>query len=187
MKNRLRIVGHPPAREERNSGRLMYEALRFMQEADTSFIPGEMVVPWRSVKDLLELLQENFTAREPSVRDQAALMVTVASLVTGKADDMPTTIEGAAQRIMEPLGLTFQTDAAIRWFDDSPDAGDPLCICSYCEEVITEEDAPPIRLFDSKKEARFHTECFQTCDTYNLLPDNSEPTIGAFRGLPDEK
>ena len=175
MKSRLRIGGHPPARgTERKSGRLKYEALRFLED-QCGVPPGERL-NLSSMDCLLEFLEANFTARDPSVRDQAALMVALGKLVTGKAEDMPSDIEGAAQYITAPLGIKFDKEAAIRWFRDSPDAGDSLCICSYCEEVISKEDAPAIRLFDNKQEARFHFECFQTCNTYDLIPDNAEPT-----------
>ena len=47
------------------------------------------------------------------------------------------------------------------WFTDSPDVGDPACLCSLCEKLITEDDAPAIRLFDTNtnREARFHMRC----------------------------
>lgn len=51
---------------------------------------------------------------------------------------------------------------AIIWHKDSPDAGDPACTCSYteCQKVITEEQAPPIRMWDHLgREARFHMGC----------------------------
>ena len=50
----------------------------------------------------------------------------------------------------------------IQWFNDSPDAGDPACICSVCGKQIADDDAPAIRVFDTvrSKEARFHTRCF---------------------------
>jgi hypothetical protein len=53
------------------------------------------------------------------------------------------------------------TTATIRWFSDSPDAGDPSCLCSWCGCVIAEKDAPAIRLFDTdtNREARFHRAC----------------------------
>jgi hypothetical protein len=49
----------------------------------------------------------------------------------------------------------------ITWFNSSPDCGDPTCLCSWCEELITEDDAPAIRLFDrdTNREARFHRRC----------------------------
>lgn len=49
----------------------------------------------------------------------------------------------------------------IRWFNDSPDAGDPRCLCSWCGLPIAAGDAPIIRVFDSDadKEARFHFAC----------------------------
>lgn len=52
--------------------------------------------------------------------------------------------------------------APVTWFADSPDAGDPKCLCSFCYDLITEEQAPAIRVFDTEKnlEARFHQECY---------------------------
>jgi hypothetical protein len=49
----------------------------------------------------------------------------------------------------------------IQWFTDSPDCGDPACICSWCGRLIAEKDAPAIRLFDAgqNKEIRFHRAC----------------------------
>lgn len=49
----------------------------------------------------------------------------------------------------------------ITWFANSPQAGDPTCICSWCYQPIGEHDAPIIRLFDSDAgtEARFHRRC----------------------------
>ena len=48
----------------------------------------------------------------------------------------------------------------ITWFSSSPDAGDPTCLCSWCEELITEEDAPVIRMTNgADQEARFHRRC----------------------------
>lgn len=52
----------------------------------------------------------------------------------------------------------------IKWFTDSPDVGDPSCICSLCGEQVPEEDLP-IRLWndnhDPTLEARFHEDCFK--------------------------
>lgn len=46
------------------------------------------------------------------------------------------------------------------WFKTSPNCGDPTCLCSWCEELITEEDAPAIRMTNSaNEEARFHRRC----------------------------
>lgn len=52
--------------------------------------------------------------------------------------------------------------STIIWFKDSPDAGDPSCICSWCGKQITEEQAPAVRMFDSdaNTEARFHHGCY---------------------------
>jgi hypothetical protein len=54
------------------------------------------------------------------------------------------------------------SERTITWFSTSPDAGDPTCLCSWCEQPITEAQAPAIRLFDSdtNREARFHRGCY---------------------------
>jgi hypothetical protein len=48
----------------------------------------------------------------------------------------------------------------LAWFDDSPDTGDPSCICSYCGRLI-DEDQLPLRMFGEggKKEARLCEDC----------------------------
>ena len=47
----------------------------------------------------------------------------------------------------------------LRWFDDSPEAGDPACICSHCDKIIADE--VPIRLWNAhNQEARLHQRCF---------------------------
>lgn len=43
--------------------------------------------------------------------------------------------------------LNYLTANKITWFDMSPDAGDPNCICSWCSNII-EEDEIPIRFFN---------------------------------------
>ena len=47
-----------------------------------------------------------------------------------------------------------------RMFKDSPDAGDPLCICSRCLLPIGEADLP-IRAFaeSGRGEYRYHVKC----------------------------
>lgn len=49
----------------------------------------------------------------------------------------------------------------IKWFGESPDAGEPNCHCSYCGDLISEEEVP-IRFFNTIEmtEARFHEVCF---------------------------
>lgn len=52
----------------------------------------------------------------------------------------------------------------LRWFDDSPDAGDPDCLCSLCGGLIEEED-DPLRLTHEGgdmdgREARLHIKCW---------------------------
>jgi len=57
----------------------------------------------------------------------------------------------------------------LAWFETSPDAGDPYCICSYCGFVIPEDDVP-FRLFQKPNpqepgskmlEARLHNACLK--------------------------
>ena len=59
----------------------------------------------------------------------------------------------------------------IKWFSVSPDAGDPSCLCSLCDELIGEDDVP-IRAFDSERdlEARFHIKCFGTVTGTQIYP-----------------
>jgi hypothetical protein len=61
---------------------------------------------------------------------------------------------------------------SITWFSDSPDCGDPACICSLCSTLITEDHAPAIRLFDTdtNREARFHMRCAATAGIVTLPP-----------------
>lgn len=69
---------------------------------------------------------------------------------------------------------------ALTWFDDSPDAGDPDCFCSWCRLPIGEREHP-IRLFReiSPKdvlEARFHDACCKPVFgvTVQSFPDEDE-------------
>jgi hypothetical protein len=49
---------------------------------------------------------------------------------------------------------------SVTWFTNSPDVGDPDCLCSLCASVI--EASVPIRIYADKLnlEARFHHVCF---------------------------
>lgn len=62
----------------------------------------------------------------------------------------------------------------ITWFANSPDCGDPACLCSWCGKGIGEHDAPAIRLFDrdTNREARFHRRC---ASESGVLPGVSFP------------
>jgi len=64
----------------------------------------------------------------------------------------------------------------IRFFHDSPDAGDPACLCSWCGKAIAEAEAPVMRVFNSadNTEARFHRACFgsATGTTIQTHPDD---------------
>lgn len=56
----------------------------------------------------------------------------------------------------------FLPDVASRltWFKDSPNTGDPACLCSWCGNVIKAGEFP-IRAFRScdRTELRLHMEC----------------------------
>lgn len=64
----------------------------------------------------------------------------------------------------------------LAWFADSPDAGDPACICSLCGECIGEDDAPVVRMFDSANnvEARFHRGCAMYLYSRASNPDDGD-------------
>lgn len=51
----------------------------------------------------------------------------------------------------------------LRCFENSPDAGDPDCLCSLCGKAISEEEVP-IRMWPQgkhiRKEYRLHWDCF---------------------------
>ncbi len=74
----------------------------------------------------------------------------------------------------------------VQWFNDSPEAGDPACICSFCGHRIEEPDeenedlleddyeGEPIRMWDKGGakgclEARFHLRCFNACLELGLV------------------
>jgi hypothetical protein len=79
------------------------------------------------------------------------------------------------------------SEPAIRWFRDSPQAGDPDCLCSWCKERIEERDpeldefegdqdaGEPIRMWRPvgwgkvMEEARFHDRCFNECIKLGLV------------------
>ena len=53
-----------------------------------------------------------------------------------------------------------ETYHLLTWFVDSPNAGDPGCICSLCGKVI-EDVETPLRLFRERDnyELRLHKKC----------------------------
>ena len=64
----------------------------------------------------------------------------------------------------------FPTSPELKWFTDSPDEGDPACLCSRCGLRIEgdregedewEEADTAIRMWDAhNREMRFHVKCF---------------------------
>jgi hypothetical protein len=89
----------------------------------------------------------------------------------------------------------------IRFFDDSPDAGHPDCICSRCGERIEGPDertltgafeddneyAPPVRMWseDGKREARFHPPP-RTCFADALRENGLKTKADESRAVPIE-
>ncbi len=68
----------------------------------------------------------------------------------------------------------------LKWFRDSPDTGNPACICSYCGEIITDEDEIPLRCFrqgnmPGGEELRLHMYCARQV-VVELLPKVFEKT-----------
>lgn len=65
----------------------------------------------------------------------------------------------------------------ITWFRDSPDAGEPTCICSLCGKLIDEDDVP-IRAWPEhdKREVRFHVECF--AESIEQIPEDETDDAG---------
>jgi len=58
----------------------------------------------------------------------------------------------------------------LTWFKDSPDRGDPACICSLCGEII-DEDEMPLRMFrdSDNTELRLHMDCAkQVIQEFNI-------------------
>ena len=68
-----------------------------------------------------------------------------------------------------PFEILPEYAAKITWFKDSPDAGEPACICSFCGKLLGEEEVPT-RLFntDNNTEARFHVICFGTVTGHKI-------------------
>lgn len=66
---------------------------------------------------------------------------------------------------MTTITFKFGMPEQLTLFSDSPDAGDPECVCSLCGAII-EEDEFPLRIFlkDDEKypdgaEYRLHQDC----------------------------
>jgi hypothetical protein len=62
------------------------------------------------------------------------------------------------------------------WHSDSPNCGDPNCICDECHLPITENQGPAVRIWDDPesencKEMRFHTECWPLAQA-NMTSEN---------------
>lgn len=56
----------------------------------------------------------------------------------------------------------------LKTFDESPDAGDPHCVCSYCDCRI-DEDETPYRCWSEGKEIRLHERCLGECIELGIM------------------
>ena len=169
MKKVLRIVGKRSESRRIGSGAFRRDVLAIL-EGDLG-VEMDTVPPW--LYRLVDLLEERYTPRNPSTRDQVHFMVALGSLVSATPPaDAPGTISEAMHYLADPLGLRFDEEPELKFWPDSPEAGDHTCICSYCEEVI--EEAPDFRYFNRENhtEARLHIECFRICSEFNLIPEN---------------
>ena len=167
MKKGLRIVGIKPEARRIGSGAFRRDVIEILERE-------HIEVDIATFDRLIVTLEERYTPRHPSIRDQAQFMVALGSLVSKTPPpDAPKTLNAAMHYLGEPLGLSFDEEPELKFFNDSPDAGDPACICSYCEEVIN--DAPVIRFFDREKdtEARLHVDCLEVCQAFDLIPENT--------------
>jgi len=165
LRKRIKIGAKSAEEKRMTPGALRHEAFVFL-------VKTQNVGPWDVpswMDDLLNHLEDRFTAIRPSVSDRAGLMAAIAGLIADTPPaGAPETIDAAAVYLAESLGLDVTGDPELRWFEGSPDAGDPLCICSYCECLI-DEGTVPIRFFDEKKEQRLHPACLETCIEYGLV------------------
>jgi hypothetical protein len=101
------------------------------------------------------------------------------------AEDGRTPIEEAPQvKVKHDMMRHPEALRQIKWFDDSPDPGDPACICSLCGELIPEwpEDEPcdprgnvlrlyrkPSKAHPHGQEARFCVDCVPAVLKYMTL------------------
>lgn len=169
MKRTLKIVGAKAGPRLIGSGAFRRDVLEILNRENIRVNIAEF-------DRLIVTLEERYTPRHPSVRDQAQFMVALGSLVSKTPPpDAPKTLNEAMHYLGDPLGLTFDEEPKLKFFNDSPDAGDQACICSYCEEVIQENEAPAVRFFDRENntEARLHIDCFEVCQAFDLIPENT--------------
>lgn len=176
MKRTLKIVGAKAGPRLIGSGAFRRDVLEILKRE-------HIEVDIATFDRLIVTLEERYTPRHPSIRDQAQFMVALGSLVSKTPPpDAPTTLNAAMHYLGEPLGLRFDEEPELKFFNDSPDAGDQACICSYCEEVIHE--APVIRFFERENntEARLHIDCLEVCQAFDLIPENtSREEVGNAR------
>lgn len=167
----LKIVGKKSEAREIGSGALRRDIVAMIDDQVTED-SGDLP-PW--LDGLIDRLEQQYTPRRPSIRDQVGFMAALAALVKNPPPpDAPRTVNEAVSYMGNPLGLLFADELKLKFFPDSPYAGEATCICSFCEEVI--EEAPVIRFFDRQRntEARLHTDCFEVCNEFGLIPENTQ-------------
>lgn len=80
------------------------------------------------------------------------------------------------------IDMSCDSHMSLRWFVDSPAAGEPGCLCSYCGERIeatpegqqeleevNADEGEPIRMWSGSLEMRFHARCLNDCLSLGLL------------------
>ena len=174
MRKKIKIGISKSQETTKTPGLLRYEAAKFLEKSEALELWN--FPPW--LNGLLNHLEDRFTPVRPSLSDRSAIMVAIAALLSDKPQpDVPQNIQDAAAYFASALGLDVKGDPELRWFADSPDAGDPLCICSYCLCLI-EEGAVPIRFFgEDNREQQLHEDCFQTCISYGITDADGIPRI----------
>ena len=71
----------------------------------------------------------------------------------------------------------------VTWYKDSPDAGDPACLCSLCGKPIPEGQVP-YRMINraTNEEARFDMECGQgLVDAAIVVDEPFQPRVTGIR------
>ena len=82
--------------------------------------------------------------------------------------------EDMEENPMPPFHFRPELIHLLKWFSDSPDAGTPECICSFCSKMIDEGEMP-LRIFhDSDNiEMRLHMDCA----TQVIVEMTPQPTL----------
>ena len=138
--------------------------------------------PSKMLYGLLDHLEQDFTPLVLSTSDRVRLLTTLYDLTHREGPKGQVLgVDAVARLVLRSVGMSF-SERTLRWFPDSPDAGDPACVCSYCDCLIREGEYHP-RLFKSepgaacKLEARFHADCLKICLDTHIFTIDSEGGI----------